>query len=157
MALAPSSLQMEFVEIGDLPLYTQDLDENSPEAYEKFRAQVREAEAFLFVTPEHNRSFPAAMKNALDVGSRPWGQNAWNGKPAAIVSASPGAIGGFGATHHLRQVLAFLNLSVMAQPEAYLGGAYALFDESGELTNEDTRKFLDKFASAFAAWIERVG
>ena len=105
------------------------------------------------VTPEHNRSVPAALKNALDVGSRPYGQSAWNGKPGAVVSASPGAIGGFGANHHLRQSLVFLNVPTMAQPEAYIGSADKLFDESGKLINDGTRKFMQQFMQAFSAWI----
>ncbi len=107
----------------------------------------------LFVTPEHNRSVPAPLKNALDVGSRPYGRNAWSGKPGAIVSASPGAIGGFGANHHLRQSLVFLNVPAMPQPEAYIGGADKLFDATGKLANDGTRKFLQQFMLAFAGWI----
>jgi len=107
----------------------------------------------LFVTPEYNRSVPAALKNALDVGSRPYGQSVWTGKPGAVVSASPGAIGGFGANHHLRQSLVFLNVPAMQQPEAYLGGADKLFDAAGAPANEGTRKFLAGFMQAFAGWI----
>jgi chromate reductase len=118
-----------------------------------FRAQIKAADAVLFVTPEYNRSVPAALKNALDVGSRPYGQSAWNGKPAAVVSAAPGAIGGYGANHHLRQSLVFLNMPAMQQPEAYIGGADKLFGPDGKLTNDGTREFLQKFAQAFADWI----
>jgi chromate reductase len=109
----------------------------------------------LFVTPEYNRSVPAALKNAIDVGSRPYGKSAWDGKPGAVVSVSPGAIGGFGANHHLRQSLVFLNVPVLQQPEAYLGGADKLFDERGGIVNESTRGLLVKYLTAFAAWIER--
>ncbi len=109
----------------------------------------------LFVTPEYNRSMPGALKNAIDVGSRPYGQSAWAHKPAAIVSVSPGALGAFGANHHLRQSLVFLDMPAMAQPEAYVGGAASLFDEQGNLKVEATREFLRKFLEAFAAWIER--
>jgi chromate reductase len=128
--LAPSSLKLTIVEIGQLPLYDQDGDANPPEAWKAFRERVKAANAVIFVTPEHNRSVPAAMKNALDVASRPYGHNAWSGKPGAVVSASPGAIGGFGANHHLRQSLVFLNVPTMPQPEAYIGGADKLFDSS---------------------------
>lgn len=151
--LAPSSLKLEIVEIGQLPLYNQDFDEDPSSVYVEFRARVRAADGVLFVTPEYNRSVPGALKNALDVASRPYGQSAWNGKPDAVISASPGAIGGFGANHHLRQSLVFLNVPAMQQPEAYIGGADKLFDASGKLANDGTRKFLQQFIEAFANWI----
>jgi chromate reductase len=151
--LAPSSLKLEIVEIGQLPLYNQDFDEDPSSVYEEFRARVRAADGVLFVTPEYNRSVPGALKNALDVASRPYGQSAWNGKPGAVISASPGAIGGFGANHHLRQSLVFLNVPAMQQPEAYIGGADKLFDASGKLANDGTRKFLQQFIEAFANWV----
>jgi chromate reductase len=109
----------------------------------------------LFVTPEYNRSVPAPLKNAIDVGSRPYGQSVWDKKPAAVVSVSPGAIGAFGANHHLRQSLVFLNMPTMQQPEAYIGGADKLFDASGKITNDGTRDFLTKFMAAYAAWVEK--
>lgn len=153
--LAPSSLKSEIVEIGQLPLYNQDGDANPPDQWTSFRQRVRAADAVLFVTPEYNRSVPAPLKNAIDVGSRPYGQSVWNGKPgAAVVSASPSAIGGFGANHHLRQSLVFLNVPAMQQPEAYIGQAEKLFDSSSKLTNESTRKFLRDFMTAFSAWVE---
>jgi chromate reductase, NAD(P)H dehydrogenase (quinone) len=151
--LAPASLKLNIVEIGHLPLYNQDGDENPPAAWTAFRERIKAADAVLFVTPEHNRSVPAALKNALDVGSRPYGKSAWSGKPGAVVSASPGAIGGFGANHHLRQSLVFLNVPAMPQPEAYIGGADKLFDTEGKLNNDMTRKFLQSFMQAYAAWI----
>jgi len=153
--LAPGNLKLDIVEIGDLPLYNQDLDtETPPPKWQTFRDRIRRADAVLFVTPEYNRSVPGALKNAIDVGSRPYATSAWNKKPAAVVSVSPGAIGGFGANHHLRQSLVFLNMPAMQQPEAYIGGAEKLFDASGKLTVEPTRDFLRKFLQAFAAWIE---
>src|SRR5262249_5062791 len=121
--VAPSSLNPEFVEIGALPLYNQDLEATPPAAWTEFRAQMKDADRLWFVTPEYNRGLPAAMKNAVDVGSRPYGQNVWTGLPGAVVSASPGAIGGFGANHHLRQSLMAVNIAVMSQPEVYLGAA----------------------------------
>ena len=151
--LAPSSLKLEIVEIGQLPLYNQDFDEDPSPVYVEFRARVRAADGVLFITPEYNRSVPGALKNALDVASRPYGQSAWNGKPGAVISASPGAIGGFGANHHLRQSLVFLNVPAMQQPEAYIGGADKLFDASGKLANDGTRKFLQQFIEAFANWV----
>ena len=151
--VAPTGMKLSIVEIGQLPIYNQDGDVNPPNEWTAFRDRIRAADAVLFVTPEHNRSVPAALKNALDVGSRPYGKNAWSGKPGAVVSASPGAVGGFGANHHLRQSLVFLNIPAMAQPEAYIGGADKLFDENGNLINDETRKFLQAFMQAFAAWI----
>jgi chromate reductase len=153
-AIAPQSLKLEIVEIGDLPLYNQDLDANPPPAWTAFKARVRKADAVLFVTPEYNRSVPGALKNAIDVGSRPKVESAWDGKPGAIVSVSPGAIGAFGANHHLRQSLVFLNVPSMQQPEAYIGGADKLFDAQGNLTNDSTRAFMEKFLAAFATWID---
>ncbi len=152
-ALAPESLKLRIVGIGELALYNQDSDGSPPASWTTFREQISSSDAVLFVTPEYNRSVPGALKNALDVGSRPYGKSAWSGKPGAIVSSSPGAIGGFGANHHLRQSLVFLNVPVMQQPEAYIGGADKLFDASGQLTNEATRAFLQKFMQSFAAWI----
>ncbi|MGO8846172.1 MAG: NADPH-dependent FMN reductase [Methylocella sp.] len=151
--LAPSSLKLDIVEIGQLPLYNQDFDEDPSPVYVEFRARVRAADGVLFITPEYNRSVPGALKNALDVASRPYGQSAWNGKPGAVISASPSAIGGFGANHHLRQSLVFLNVPAMQQPEAYIGGADKLFDASGKLANDGTRKFLQQFIEAFANWV----
>ena len=153
-ALAPASLKLEIVEIGDLPLYNQDSDAKPPEASVLFRARIRSADAVLFVTPEYNRSVPGVLKNAIDVGSRPYGQAAWDGKPGAIISVSPGAVGGFGANHHLRQSLVFLNVPAMPQPEAYIGSAGDLFDEEGNVKNDGTRAFLKKFIDAYAAWVE---
>ena len=154
-ALAPASLRLEILEIGQLPFYNQDLDEGQvPEAWSAFRARVKAADAVLFVTPEYNRSVPAVLKNALDVGSRPYGQSVWDGKPGAVVSVSPGAIGAFGANHHLRQSLVFLNVPAMQQPEAYIGSVHTLLDADGQLVNEGTRTFLGGFMQAFAAWVE---
>lgn len=153
-ALAPAKLRLEIVEIGQLVLYNQDLDDAPPAEWIAFREKIKAADAVLFVTAEYNRSVPAVLKNALDVGSRPYGQSAWNGKPGAVMSVSPGAIGGFGANHHLRQSLVFLNVPTMQQPEAYIGGAATLFAEDGKIANEGTEKFFSSFIDAFAAWIE---
>ncbi|CEG58881.1 NADPH-dependent FMN reductase [Legionella fallonii] len=158
MSLAPESLKPEIISIGDLPLYNQDLDEgdNIPAAWSKFREQMKSCQGILFVTPEYNRSVPGALKNAIDVGSRPYGHSIWGGKPAAVVSVSPGAIGGFGANHHLRQSFVFLDVPVLQQPEAYIGFAGNLFNDKGELTNEDTRLFLSKLMTTFANWVETI-
>ncbi|MFA9441365.1 NADPH-dependent FMN reductase [Uliginosibacterium sp. sgz301328] len=154
--LVPPSLKLEIVEIGNLPLYDPDLDEGTPPAqWSAFRQKVKAAEAVLFVTPEYNRSVPGVLKNAIDVGSRPYGSSVWDRKPGAVISVSPGALAAFGANHHLRQSLVFLNVPAMQQPEAYIGNAANLFDAEGKLTNDSTREFLRKFGDAFAAWVER--
>jgi chromate reductase len=157
ISLAPPSMKLDIVEIGQLPLYNEDLDTAAPPApWTAFRQRVKAADAILFVTPEYNRSVPAVLKNALDVGSRPYGSSVWDRKPGAIVSASPGAIGGFGANHHLRQSLVFLNVPTMQQPEAYLGHVDKLFNEHGKLVSDGTGKFLREFMLAFANWVEKV-
>jgi chromate reductase len=153
-ALTPN-LKFNIVEIGDLPLFDQDLEATPPAQWVRFRDEIAAADAVLFVTPEFNRSVPGALKNAIDVGSRPYGQSVWNGKPGAVISLSPGAIGGFGANHHLRQSLVFLNVPLLSQ-EAYIGNAFALFDDTGELVNEGTSEFLRAYGQAFAGWIDRI-
>jgi chromate reductase, NAD(P)H dehydrogenase (quinone) len=157
ISLAPSSMKLDIVELGQLPLYNEDIETAAPPAqWTAFRQRVNAADAVLFVTPEYNRSVPAALKNALDVGSRPYGRSVWDRKPGAIVSGSPGAIGGFGANHHLRQSLVFLNVPTMQQPEAYVGHVDKLFDEHGKLVSEGVGKFLRAFMQAFANWVEAV-
>lgn len=151
--LAPSSLALKIVEIGDLPLYNEDVEATAPASWKRFRDEIRRSDAVLFVTPEYNRSVPGCLKNAIDVGSRPYGESAWSGKPTAVVSVSPGAIGGFGANHAVRQSLVFLDMPCMQMPEAYLGGAANLFEESGKL-NDKTRPFLQGFVDKFAAWVK---
>jgi len=155
-AVAPTNLKFDFVDIGGLELFDQDLEPTPTAAWTAFRDRVRAADAVLFVTPEYNRGLPGSLKNAIDVGSRPYGQSVFNGKPAAVVGNSPGAMGGFGAANQLRQSLVFLNMPVLQQPEAYVGGAGDLFDESGGVKKPDTKKFLDTFLTAFAAWVERT-
>jgi chromate reductase, NAD(P)H dehydrogenase (quinone) len=152
--VSPSSLELEFIDIAQVSHYNQDLEAAPPSDWIAFRQKVSAVDAVLFTTPEYNRSVPGVLKNAIDVASRPYGKSAWNGKPGAIVSVSPGALGGFGANHHLRQMLVFLDVPAMQQPEAYIGGVNKLFDASGNLVNESTREFLKKFIEAFGAWIE---
>jgi chromate reductase len=154
--LAPAGLDFSFIEIGGLPLYNQDLDAAPPPAWEAFRAELRPRDAVLFVTPEYNRSIPGVLKNAIDVGSRPYGHSAWARKPGAIVTASPGALGGFGSNHHLRQSCVFLDMPVMAQPEAYLGHFGDAFGEDGRLKDEKLAGFLGSFMAAFADWVEKI-
>src|ERR1700692_1658844 len=157
MSLAPSSMKLDIVEIGQLPLFNQDLEiDSSPAQWTAFRQRVKAADAVLFVTPEYNRSMPAVLKNALDVGARQDVSSVWDRKPGAIVSLSPGAIGAFGANHHLRQSLVFLNVPTMQQPEAYVGHADKLFDEQGKVASDGTRKFLQAFMQAFANWAETI-
>jgi len=157
ISLAPSSMKLDIVEIGQLPLYNEDLETDPPPAqWTAFRQLIKAADAVLFVTPEYNRSVPAALKNALDVGSRPYGHSVWDRKPGAIVSGSPGAIGAFGANHHLRQSLVFLNVPAMQQPEVYVSHVDKLFDEVGNLVNEGTSKLLQQFMQTFAIWVETI-
>jgi chromate reductase, NAD(P)H dehydrogenase (quinone) len=153
--MAPPSLDLEIVEIANLPLYNQDDDANPSAASAAFKARIERAQAVLFVTPEYNRSVPGVLKNAIDIASRPYGKSAWNGKPCGVVSVSPGAIGGFGANQHLRQSLVFLNMPALQQPEAYIGGAADLFDAQGNITKDSTKEFVQKFLAAFAQWVQR--
>jgi len=155
-SLSPADTRFELVPIGDLPLYNEDLDTNPPQQWTQFRSRIKAADAVLFVTPEYNRSVPGALKNALDVASRPYGKNVFDGKPGAVVSISVGGIGGFGANHHMRQSLVFLNVLTLQQPEAYVGNAGTLFDAEGRVTNKDSEAFLRQFASAFDGWIDKL-
>ena len=154
--LSPPSLQLVDIGIGDLPLYNYDLETDAPPpAWTVFRKAVKSTDALLFVTPEFNRGIPGPLKNAIDVGSRPWGHSAWNGKPAGVISLTPGALGAMAAHHQLRQVMMAVNIAAMPYPEAYIPGAASLFDESGRLTNADTRQFLQVFMEALVVWIGR--
>ena len=156
MALAPGHLHCAIQEIGDLPLYNQDLETASPPApWQTFRNAIRAADALLFVTPEYNRSLPGGLKNAIDVGSRPGGQSVWNRKPGGVISVTPGALGAFGSNHALRQVLVAVNVPTLPHPEVYIGQAATLFDDAGKLVNDRTRELLQKYLSAYAEWIER--
>ncbi|MFL5296536.1 MAG: NADPH-dependent FMN reductase [Phenylobacterium sp.] len=153
-AVAPPNLAFDFVEIGQLQHFNQDLEATPTREWTDFRNRVKATDAVLFVVPEYNRGLPGVLKNAVDVGSRPYGQSVFNGKPAAVVANSPGAMGGFGAGNQLRQSLVFLNMPTLNQPEAYVGQVATLFDANGELINEGTREFLTGFARTFADWIE---
>lgn len=156
IGIAPASLHMNIVNLGALPIYNEDLDtETPPQAWQTFRETIQSVDGVLFVTPEYNRSVPAVLKNAVDIGSAPHGRNVFNAKPAAIISLSPGKMGAFGANHHLRQSLVFLNVPTMQQPEAYIGGSEALFDQHGYIHLESTRHYLQTFMGAFANWVIR--
>jgi chromate reductase len=147
------------IEIGDLPLYNQDYDgsPDEPEQYARFRDQIRPVDGVLFVSPEYNRGVPGVLKNAIDVGSRPYGHSVWNGKPAAIVTVSPGSIGGFGSNHQIRQAAVFLNMPVMQQPEAYLGHVSDdSFDESGCLKDGPLKELVTTLAHAFHDWVDMI-
>ena len=150
----PDDAEVTYLNIAKLPLYNQDYDADSPVEYTEFRQAVAAQDAFIFVTPEHNRSIPAALKNALDVASRPWGQSVWGGKPALVASQSISGISGVLAHHVLRQSLVFLDMPTMQQPELYIGNTDKLADENGHITNEGTQSFLagaGKQFSEFAA------
>lgn len=155
--LAPQNMKFKIVEISDLPHYDEDVEAaGAPESWTRFRTEIGNSDAVLFLTPEYNRSVPGVLKNAIDIGSRPYGKAVWSGKPAAIMSLSPSAIGGFGANHHLRQSLVFLDMPILQQPEAYVGNAHALFDDDGELTSADTKEFFQNFINRFAGWIAQT-
>ena len=156
-AIRYDNLDCSMIEIGDLPLYNQDNDGDPPEQYVRFRKQVAEADGVLFCSPEYNRGIPGVLKNAIDVGSRPYGQSVFDKKPAAIVTASPGSIGGFGANHQIRQACVFLNMPVMQQPEAYLGHVTDdSFDESGCLKDGPLKDLVTKLAHAFHDWVDMI-
>jgi len=158
-AIRGDNLECAMIEIGDLPLYNQDYDAlpEQPAPYTRFREQISAADGILFCTPEYNRGVPGVLKNAVDVGSRPYGASVWNGKPAAIVSASPGSIGGFGANHQLRQACVFLNMPVMQHPEAYLGHVTDdSFDSGGQLNDGPLKDLVETLAHAFHDWVDVI-
>lgn len=156
--MAPSGFVFKVIPIDDLPIYNQDFDDEDrvPESYTAFRQAIGAVDGVIFVTPEYNRSMPGVLKNALDVGSRPYGKNMWDGKPGAIFSNSPGNISAFGANHHLRQCLVFLNVPAMQQPEVYLPDMKDAFDEHGNLKSEETRAFLQQAVDAYIAWFNKL-
>lgn len=151
------SLAFEFVEIGDLVHFDQDLEAEPPAPWVRFRDQIAAADAVVLVTPEYNRGLPSVLKNAVDVGSRPYGKSVWTGKPVGVITAALGAAGGLAANHQLRQSLTILGTLIMPAPEAAVGNALSLFDPEGRLINDSTRGFLTGWGQAFTAWIERVG
>jgi chromate reductase len=156
-ALRDDNLDCSMVEIGDLPLYNQDLDANPPEQWVRFRQQIAAADGVLFCSPEYNRGIPGVLKNAIDIGSRPYGQSVFDKKPAAIVTSSPGSIGGFGANHQIRQACVFLNMPVMQQPEAYLGHVGDdSFDADGKLKEGQLKGLVSVLAHAFHDWVDMI-
>lgn len=156
IAHTPEGYHFEQIAISDLPLYSQDYDASeSPANYDDFRKQVKAKDGIIFITPEHNRSIPAALKNALDVASRPYGKNVWDAKPAMVISSSISGISGFGANHHLRQILTFLNMPTLQQPEVYLANVQDYFDEEGNLTKQDSAEFLLKALDAYLSFASK--
>jgi chromate reductase len=157
LAMAPDGYTFTIISLDNLPVYNQDFDDDNtvPESYTSFRKTIQGIDGFIFITPEHNRSIPAVLKNAIDIGSRPYGKSVWDGKPAAIFSNSPGNISGYGANHHLRQCFVFLNIPVMQQPEVYIHGVDKLFDEEGNIKNKDTKALLEKAVGAYIKWFEK--
>ena len=154
--ISPAGLKLEVVEIGALPLFNSDFEANPPAEVTAFKQAVEKADAVLFATPEYNRSVPGVLKNAIDWGSRPYGKSSWNGKPAAVVSISQGVLSGFGANHHLRQSLVFLNMPTLQQPEAYIAQVQTLLDGKGGFVKPETKTFMESFLKAFEAWIGKV-
>jgi chromate reductase len=156
-ALRNDNLDCSMIEIGDLPLYNQDLDANPPEQWVRFRQQIAESDGVLFCSPEYNRGIPGVLKNAIDVGSRPYGQSVFDKKPGAIVTASPGSIGGFGANHQIRQAAVFLNMPIMQQPECYLGHVSDdSFGEDGCLKEGPLKELIKVLAHAFHDWVHMI-
>lgn len=152
----PDDYNVSIININ-LDLYNEDLEQPGkiPASWENFRAQMNDVDAVIFATPEYNRSIPGGLKNAIDVGSRPMGSSVWDKKPALVLSVSPGAIGGFGANMVLRQSLVFLNMPVVQQPEAYIGGVTNILDANGEVTEERELSYFKAIADAFVDLINR--
>lgn len=154
--LAAPRLDLRIVEIGDLPHYNQDLETDLPVPVTRFKREIEAADAVLFVTPEFLREIPASLKNALEWGARPWGQNSWAGKPGAIVGASPGAIGTAVAQSHLRSIAPVLEIALIAQPEIYLTLKPGQIDANGNITDDGLRALLQGWVEKFADWIARL-
>ena len=153
-SLAPPEFSFNQVLISDLPLYNQDDDTNQPAAAKRLKDEIKAAHGLLFVTPEYNRSVPGVLKNAIDHASRPYGQSAWAGKPAAVMGASPGAVGTALAQQHLRNILAHLDMPTMGQPEVFFQVKEGVFDAAGNL-GADSRKFLQKWMQHYVAWVKK--
>ena len=152
--LAPENATFEHLEIGDLPLYDQDQDKNQAPQVKRLKSEIAAADGVLFVTPEYNRSFPGVLKNAIDNASRPYGQSAWAGKPAGVIGVSGGAIGTALAQQHLRNVLAYLDMPVMGQPEAFIQNKEGLFDDKGHVS-ADSKEFLQGWVEKFVVWVRQ--
>lgn len=152
--LAPSDFSFKQVQIGDLPLYNQDDDTNPAEPVKRLKAEIAASHGLLFVTPEYNRSIPGVLKNAIDHASRPYGQSVWAGKPAGIVGVSPGAAGTAMAQQHLRNILAYLDVPALGQPEAFIQIKDGLLDADGNI-GAGSKNFLQNWMDRYVAWIEK--
>jgi chromate reductase, NAD(P)H dehydrogenase (quinone) len=155
--LGPQDFSFKQLTISDLPLYNQDDDANPAEPVKRLKGEIAEAHGLLFVTPEYNRSMPGVLKNALDHASRPYGQNAWAGKPAGVIGASIGSIGTAIAQQHLRNSLAYLDVPTLGQPEAFIHVKEGLFDEADNIGNEDSKKFLQNWMDQYVEWVKKHG
>jgi chromate reductase, NAD(P)H dehydrogenase (quinone) len=153
-SLAPADFSFEFLDIGVLPLYSQDYDADYPEVARQFKQQIEAVDALLFVTPEYNRSMPGVLKNAIDWGSRPWGKNSWGGKPGAVLGTSLGAAGTALAQQHLRNVLAYLDVATLGQPEMFIKHDGSKIDEHGKILDDDMRLFLQAFVDRYVGWVK---
>lgn len=153
--LAPAELSFQHVRIDNLPLYNQDFDHDYPAVCRELKDQIKAVDALLFVTPEYNRSIPGVLKNAIDIASRPYGTNAFAGKPGAVIGISVGATGTALAQQHLRNVLAYLDVPLLGQPEVFIKFTEGLIDEDGNIHAEGTRKFLQEFVDRYVAWVRR--
>jgi chromate reductase len=158
VSVAPQELSLKFIEIGDLPMFNQDFDDDgtTPDSWVRFRNEIKELDGVIFVTPEYNRSFPAVLKNAIDIASRPYGSNAWDGKAGGIISVTPGGLGAFGANHHLRQPMTFLNVFMLQQPEAYISNVADQLNDKGEFADESSLEYLKNYMEAFSQWVNKV-
>jgi chromate reductase, NAD(P)H dehydrogenase (quinone) len=158
LSMAPTNFELKIISLEELPIYNQDFDDlnNVPQRYNEFREEIKNVNGVIFVTPEYNRSVPGVLKNAIDVASRPYGKNNWNNKPAAIFSNSPGNISGFGANHHLRQSLVFLNMPMMQQPEVYITKSNELFDDAGTMKEGSTKEFIQKALMSYIEWFSKT-
>ncbi len=153
--LAPASLKLEVMTPHGISFFNQDLEANPPADWLAFREKLQNSHGVLFVTPEYNRSIPGALKNAIDVGSRPYGKSSFMGKPIGIISNSPGPLGGVSAAKHLQNILPGISGPIMGQPETYLNGVGDAFNDKGELIKESLQKVLEQFLGAFAAWVDK--
>lgn len=153
--LAEGNLDLEIVEIGNLPLYNEDLDDNPPQEWTEFREKIKDSAGILIISPEYNRTIPGALKNAVDVGSRPYGSSVWPGKPGAVITSSVSPLGGLAANHHIRQAFVFIDVTLMQQPEAYIGNASKIFKEDGKTFVDETEKIMQKFVDSFTDWVNK--
>ena len=153
--LAPENLKLEIVEIKELSFFNEDIENNPPQEWKDYKKELENADAFIFVSPEYNRTIPGVLKNAMEIGARPPKENSWKGKPGAVVTVSPGLIGGLGANQTIREAAVSLNIPMMQQPEAYIGQIKDKLMEDGVTVNEKTEKFMKTFLEAFEIWINR--